>query len=74
MTEGIAWDRFATCFHFGYDTFNSSAFTDENVHVVVGIHQSAQTGSFASKVQFHLWNIYAMNREIGAGETEAGEE
>lgn len=71
VTEGIARNGFSAGLHFGYDTRDTSAFADENIHVVVGVHQGPQPGGFASEVQFHLWDVNAMNGEVGAGEAEA---
>ena len=74
VTKGVARDFLALGLHLGDDGLHAGAFADEDVHVVDAVHDPLEAGGFGGEVDGHLGDEHGVHLEVGAGETEAGNE
>ncbi len=74
VAEGIAGDVFAGGFHLFYDGVDTGAFGDEEVDVVVFVHDGLQALGFGGHIDFHFGDVDGVNVFAGGGEADFGEE
>ena len=61
VTEGIARDFFAACFHFLNDGINASAFTEEQMHAIVLCHAVIQAIHLGIEIECHFWQPHGIH-------------
>ena len=70
VAEGIADDGLAGGFHGAHDVLDAGAFGDEDVHVVVLVHDLGEAGGLGIDIDGHLRDVDGVDGEALLGEAD----